>query len=205
MLKAGTQTVQNIDIESMTDFTKRYKGFFVNLASKIGGIFIKELFKIIKKDIVTLIRSISSDLAKETVNKKYAIILNLVALLVQVIKIIQDWRQCKNILDQILALLRLPGIGRNIVPTPLLLAANLLPGYSVERSFINVINDMQKLGLPTGPLPDGSPNLGLIGEYASLKGQGKELWENAKTETFVLPIPVVGVATSPITISGKFV
>jgi hypothetical protein len=64
---------------------------------------------------------------------------------------------------------------------------------------------MQKLGLPTGPLPDGSPNLGLIGEYASLKGQGKELWENAKTETFVLPIPVVGVATSPITISGKFV
>jgi hypothetical protein len=205
MLKAGTQTVQNIDIESMADFTKKYKGFFVNLASKIGGLFIKELFKIIKKDIVTLIRSISSDLAKETVSKKYAIILNLVALLIQVIKIIQDWRQCKNILDQILALLRLPGIGRNIVPTPLLLAANLLPGYSVERSFINVINDMQKLGLPTGPLPDGSPNLGLIGEYASLKGQGKELWENAKTETFVLPIPVVGAATTPITISGKFV
>lgn len=206
MFKAATQNIQNINIESLTDFTKKYKSFFVNLASKIGGLFIKELFRIIKKDIVLLIRSISSDLSKEVSTKKYAIILNLVALLIQIIKIIKDWRQCKNILDQILALLKLPGIGRNIVPAPLLLATPLLPGYSVERSFINVINDLQKLGLPTGPLPDGSPNLGLVATYATLKGQGKELWENAKTEMFVPPIPVIaGTATSPKSLSGKFV
>jgi|694.fasta_scaffold26252_3 hypothetical protein len=204
MLKS-LQTNSEIDITSMEDFTKKYKGFFVGIVSKIGGLFIRELFKIIKREIVTLIRSIASDLSRENSLKKYAMILNLVAILIQIIKIIQDWRQCKNILDQILALLKLPGIGGNLIPAPLLAAAPLLPGYSVERSFVNSITELQKLGLPTGPLPDGSPNLGLVAMYSQLKGQATELWENGKSEILIPPLISPTGPTLPKTWAGKFV
>jgi len=194
-----------IDINSMEEFTKKYKSFFVGIVSKIGGLFIRELFKIVKREIVTLIQSVSSDLSREKTLKKYAMILNLVAILIQIVKIIQDWRQCKNILDQILALLKLPGIGGNLIPAPLLAAAPLLPGYSVERSFVNSISELQKLGLPTGPLPDGSPNLGLIANYAGLKGQATELWANGKNEILIPPLITAAGPTLPKTWASKFV
>ena len=87
----------------------------------------------------------------------------------------------------------------------MLLAVPALPGYSANRSFINYIGELQKLGLPTGPLPDGSPNLGLIGDFALLTGQAKELNENAKTEFAIPPLPVAGPVTSISSYSGKFV
>lgn len=205
MLKSLQQTAQEIDIESLKDFTKKYKGFFVGLSSKIGGLFIKELFKLVKKEIVNLIRSVSSDLSKEKSLKKYSMILNLVAILIQIVKIIQDWRQCKNVLDQILGLLKLPGLGGSLIPAPLLLAAPLLPGYSAERSFVNVIGELQKLGLPTGPLPDGSPNLGLVGMYSLLKGQANELWQNGKNEILIPPLITPAGPTLPKKWASKFV
>jgi len=127
------------------------------------------------------------------------------AILIQVAKIIQDWRQCKNVLDQILALLNLPGLGGNLIPAPLLAAAPLLPGYSVERSFTNVITELQKLGLPTGPLPDGSPNLGLVGMYSHLKGQATEMWQNGKNEILIPPLMTPLGPTLPKVWASKFV
>jgi hypothetical protein len=85
------------------------------------------------------------------------------------------------------------------------LAVPALPGYSANRAFINQIEQLQKLGLPTGPLPDGSPNLGLIAGFAALQGQSKELNENAKVEFAIPPLPVAGVVTSISSFSGKFV
>ena len=162
----------------------------------------------LKKDIVILIKSIATDLAKEKALKKYALIINLIAILIQIAKIINDWRQCKNVIDQLLALFSgvgIPSFKRTSIPLPLLLVVPALPGYSANRAFINQIEQLQKLGLPTGPLPDGSPNLGLIAGFAALQGQAKELNENAKNEFAIPPIPVVGGVTSVTTFSGKFV
>lgn len=198
----------NIDIKSLTDFAKKYKTFFIEITTKIGGLFVKELFKMLKKDIVILIKSIATDLAKEKALKKYALIINLIAILIQIAKIINDWRQCKNVIDQLLALFSgvgIPSFKRTSIPLPLLLVVPALPGYSANRAFINQIEQLQKLGLPTGPLPDGSPNLGLIAGFAALQGQAKELNENAKNEFAIPPIPVVGGVTSVTTFSGKFV
>jgi hypothetical protein len=199
----------DIEIKSLTDFAKKYKSFFIEITTKIGGLFVKELFRILKKDITILIRSIAADLAKEKALKKYALIINLIAILIQIAKIINDWRQCKNIIDQLLGLFGgiggIPSFKRTSIPLPLLLAVPALPGYSANRAFINQIEELQKLGLPTGPLPDGSPNLGLIAAFASLQGQAKELNENAINEFAIPPIPVIGGVTSITTFSGKFV
>ena len=58
--------------------------------------------------------------------------------------------------------------------------AAFLPGYSPNRAFINSIQEMQKLGLPTGPMPDGSPNLMVQLSYAIMVGQDREQKENGK-------------------------
>lgn len=207
MVKALNPTA-DIEIKSLTDFAKKFKSFFIEITTKIGGLFVKELFNMLKKDIVILIRTISTDIAKEKQLKKYALIINLVTLLMQIAKIINDWRQCKNVIDQLLALfsgIGIPSFKRTSIPLPLLLVAPALPGYSANRAFINQIEELQKLGLPTGPLPDGSPNLGLIAGFASLQGQAKELNENAKVEFAIPPLPVAVAVTSISSFSGKFV
>jgi hypothetical protein len=208
MIAALNPTVA-LEIKSLTDFTKKFKSFFIEITTKIGGLFVKELFRILKKDIVTLIKSIAGDLAKEKQLKKYALIINLIAILIQIAKIINDWRQCKNVIDQLLALfsggIGIPSFKKTSIPLPLLLAVPALPGYSANRAFINYIGELQKLGLPVGPLPDGSPNLGLISDFALLTGQAKELNENAKTEFAIPPLPVAGAVTTISSYSGKFV
>ena len=62
------------------DFAKKYKEFFVGLASKIFALFIRELFKLIKKDIVKLIKSLQADVKKANASKEAEIILALLAL-----------------------------------------------------------------------------------------------------------------------------
>ena len=69
---------------------KIFKKFFINLVSKVGAIFVEELFKLIKEDILKLIQQIIADIVKEKAFKKYAMILKLIALLLAIISIISD-------------------------------------------------------------------------------------------------------------------
>jgi len=197
MLKAlGKSTLETI--KSFSDFVKKFSTFFKNVVSKIAAIFIKELFKVIKRDIRTLIQSILSDLAKEKAAKQITVILKLIQLLITVGQFIRDWRECKSVVDEILWLLKIAtsawGSGRNPIssaqnnlPLPLLFAAQLLDGYSETRSFINTIQELQKVGIPTGPMPDGSPNLTVLSIYSSIKGQGSEM-TNAKVQVAIPPL-----------------
>ena len=201
MAKAIGQLVGDA-IESFMDFIKAFKKYIINIMSKIGALFVQELFEIIKKDIRNLIHQIATDLAKEKVLKKYAMILKLVELLMIIIKFVDDWRKCKSVVDEILALLNLalPDLAGGI-PTSLLSVSSILPGSSPTRSFINAIEEFQKSGLPTGPMPDGSPNLVLQSMFGQMKGQDKEDAENGKIQAFIPPLVVTPAGlTKP---SGK--
>ena len=70
----------------------------------------------------------------------------------------------------------------NQIPTPLLFLTQLLPGTSPERASLNVIEGMQKLGLPTGPMPDGSPNLMNVFMDSIVNGISKEDAENGTVD-----------------------
>jgi hypothetical protein len=190
MAKAINQMV-GYAIENLMDFMKSFKKYCINIMSKIGSLFIQELFEIIKKDILTLISSIRKDLIKEKVLKKYAMILKLIELITIISKFVNDWRKCKSVVDEILALLTLvtPDFGGGI-PAPLLAASELLQGVSPTRAFINVISEYQKLGLPTGPMPDGSPNIELQSAFALIKGLSQEHFENNKVQVFSRPLTV---------------
>jgi len=151
---------------------------------------------LIKKDIAALVRSIGKTLASNAATKKYAIILALVEVAMILSKLIKDWRQCKSVIDELLALLSLAGayLGGGI-PLSLLSFSQALPGYSADRGFINGIEEMQKLGIPTGPMPDGSPNIGMAAMYSGMKGQDKEESQNGKVEIFIPSLSVTPYGT----------
>ena len=63
-----------------------------------------------------------------------------------------------------------------------MLLADFLPGTSAERSSINAIKELQSFGVPTGTLPDGSPNLMLLYNLASNIGVEKEEAQNGTVD-----------------------
>lgn len=192
LLSELKNTSQN-SISNPDDFMNQFKKFNIEVISKIGAIFVKALFEELKKDILQLISVIITDINKAQVTKKITMILGLVNIAIVVAQLITDYRKCKSILDDILNLLNLiNSVGRTSIPFPLLSFAPLLPGISAERSTINAIENLQSVGIPTGPLPDGSPNLMALFNLATNKGFEKEFSQNAKIEAFGVVPPLTG-------------
>lgn len=204
MLKALGQSAVDA-VEDMVSFLKNFKEYAKNIISKIGALFVQELFQLIKKDILNLIQQIIADIQKEKLNKKIAMILKLVGLLLIVANFIQDFRKCKSLVDELLQLLQIATqkIGGEI-PLPILFASRLLDGFSDTRAFINVIEEMQKLGIPTGDLPDGTPNLELLSRFAQIKGMSFEETENGKVQVALGPLTITPAGlTVPTSVFGK--
>jgi hypothetical protein len=196
MLKAVGDNV-DLSVNSFMDFAKKFKSLIFKLTSKIGSLFTKILFDIIKKDIKNLIRSVIGDIKNEKIRNRLEAIRSLTEVLVTLAKVIKDFRECKSVIEELLALLKVAGRGfGNKIPYPLLLASEFLDGYSSSRAFLNVVEEFEKLGLPTGPMPDGSPNLMLISFKALLDGQEKEDRQNGGLQVAVKPM-----AVSPINLT----
>ena len=196
-------SVNNL-INSNVDFLKTFKKFNIEMVAEIGAIFVTELFNILKKDLINLMKPIIADIGSEALKTKLQMIERLItiALIINQIVIgVKDYKKCKSLIDDILIILNLisslapPG---SKIPKVLLLLANFLPGTSVSRASINTIEELQKLGIPTGTLPDGSPNLMLLFNLASNKGTKKESAQNGK-------IQAIGISADgkPVRISGK--
>lgn len=211
ILKSLGQSITDL-INNVEDFMKNFKTFFINLVSKIASIFVRELFEIIKQDILKLIKSIALDIKQDQLLKKYAIIFTLIEVIQSISKIINDWRQCKGVLDSLLDLLNvssassgvIQGLAGGQVPLPLLAGSQFLPGYSKTRATVNVIEQMQKSGIPTGPNPDGSPNMAVIFASSIVEGSERERDQNGKVEVFAQPIQVIGGQyTNIVKLHGK--
>jgi hypothetical protein len=198
---------QNLDLQisSFMDFTKNLKSFFIKFASRVGELFVKLLFDIIKKDILSLVQSLNLNILRGLNNKKLNIILTLTQLIISIANIIKDFRECKSVIDDLLNALKLASQGfNNNIPLPLLLSSQLLSGYSTDRAFLNVIANFEELGLPTGAMPDGSPNLMLASIKAVLDGSDEENASNGKTQVAILPLSITPIGqTTPIVCYGK--
>lgn len=194
-VQSGNTTLGGVNniINNGVDFLKVFKSFNVQLISKIGAIFLKALYDILKRDILLLISSVISDISKSQRLKKYTIILRLVSILLILAQLIDDYRKCKSLINNILLLLKtIFGVSDGSIPFPLLIFTEFLPGTSPERSTINTIELLQGVGIPTGVLPDGSPNLMGIYNLMTHKGADKEESENGKVEGTVIVPPLTG-------------
>ena len=204
VLKAVNQNVMD-EVFSYVDFIKKLKTFFTSVVSKIGAIFIKIIFDSIKEDIKQLLQTITIDIANEKVNKKLSIILALTQIILAIAKLVKDFRECKSVIDDLQNLLKLASKGfGNQVPLPLLLASRFLSGFSSTRAFLNVIEEFEKLGIPTGPMSDGSPNKFMASIKAVIDGIDKEESQNGQVQVAVdlLSITPIG-QTIPKVVFGK--
>ncbi len=165
------------------DFIKKFRSFIIQVVSLINKEFLELLFLELKKDILNLVASIIGDIAKSQIAKKYIMIIRLIQIALIISQLINDYRKCKSLMSNILLLLNtINNTIPNSIPLPLLAAASALPGYSSERATINTIQGLQAVGIPTGALPDGSPNLMLIYNLVSNRGVDTERAENEKVE-----------------------
>ena len=97
----------------------------------------------------------------------------------EVTKGIFDYAKCKSLLDEIKNIIRIidkipakpPKTKRTKIPLPLAILSDFLPGESSDKAFLYTIEYLQKIGLPTDALPDGSPNLMLLYNLATHKGR----------------------------------
>lgn len=81
------------------------------------------------------------------------------------------------------------------------------PGMSAIHSTANIIKDLSKLGIPTGPMPDGSPNMTVAVMFSSTKENQRTLKEDASIQVGIQPgtMAITGFganAGGPVTIQA---
>ena len=207
MIKALKSEIADL-VEDAKTFLLAFKNYIIQIMSKITAIFVEELFKLIKKNIKLLVESLVFEIATEAKDKRLKMIASITFVLYQLASIAIDFRRCKSVVDELLKLLSLAlknvGLG---IPNFVLFGAQFLNGISDTRAFANVIENLQKSGLPTGDLPDGSPNQINQAFFNMIKGQNAEQAENGKTEIFIPPLTVITAAgpgySKPVKASGK--
>lgn len=185
------QQVNNV-VNNSVDFVKKFKSFVIEVVSKINSEFLSELYDILKKDIINILGTVLKDINKSNQKKWYSIILRLLQLILAISQILNDYRNCKSLFDSVLRLLNLINDGLGVfnqkqIPLPLLLFAKALPGTSPERMAINAIENLDKLGIPTGRGPGNKANLMNQFMLQMFKGMEKENAENGKVEIALDP------------------
>lgn len=213
MIKSiGTTVSNSLDkIDSYTAFSKYFKTFMINIVTRIGALFIKTLFNIIKKDLKNLILVVIQDVVKEKSEKHAALILKLTKILLtvaEVYKLVDDFRKCKSVVDELLHIIQIwtskKYAQKSQIPLPILFASRLMDGYSQTRAFIGTIEELQKLGIPTGAMPDGSPNLTVLSMFSQLKASADEENLNGKVQIAINPLTVTPSGlTIPASAFGK--
>lgn len=84
------------------------------------------------------------------------------------------------------------------------------PGLSVIRSVTNITKDLNKLGIPTGPMPDGSMNLTVGFTFASTKEHQRSIKKDMTIQTSITPGSPTVIATGestggPVAVAGTIV
>ena len=196
------------NIEDLQDFIREFKKFIINLQSKISAIFVEELVKQIRKNIKDLMQSIVEQTTNELLNKRAKIILASINLALTLAAAIEDYRRCKSIIDELQKMLSLTnqirGLAGNGVPTLLNYLANLKPGMSPTSMLTRFVDKLEDAGVPTGDLPDGSPNLGLIIQQSFNQSLIDEIAENGKTDVTITGIEIADLSAKGFTkVSGN--
>lgn len=189
-LSASATTFSNIITDSV-QFLKKFKNFIVQVVSRIGAIFIRNLFELLKKELTNIITAIVKEIVEEKRKKDYKQAARLIeigfGLATNLVQGALDYRKCKSLLDEIkniIGLLSKIPKKRKKISLALAVLSDFLPGESPTRAFTNTIKYMQEAGLPTGALPDGSPNLNLIYNLATHKGRSDEQAQNGVNDTY---------------------
>jgi hypothetical protein len=187
--------------EDLDSFLRKYKKLFMNLVSKISEIFIEELLKEIKKNYKKVVQDLINNQIQEILakrSKNIAVIITAINAALTIAAIAEDYRRCQNVIDELKRLLmlaqrllRLTGVTNPIWNT----FAQYKPGMSASSLLARFIEELDKNGMNTDDLPDGSPNMGLINQKSNFDVTMDEFAENSKVSIALKASDVYAVAS----------
>ena len=178
--------------DDLLDLIKKIWSLVKRILKKIINFILEVLYEEIKRAIMALIRKIMAQILDERNLKTLAIIQSLLNILTMILETLEDFMNCKNVLNTLLGLVTIPPIPTTInIPMPLIFATALRPGFSDTRAFQNVLENFQKSGLNTEDHADGSPNQMVLGMYNMIKGTEKERTENSVVKVAIPPMTVI--------------
>ena len=215
---AGSQIQQDIQAQApgLVAFSKLNKRFMINVVSKIGGLFLKGLLFELKRDILKTIKSLALSALEYKNERNYLIVQQILAYYEKfsplILQSINNFRQCKSLLNYLFSLLSIRTIFDQIgttdneqIPTGILALTYILEGSNPDRELIEYVEEMQKLGLPVGPGINGEPDLATAATFASFNAIFRERAKNGKVEAVAYgqTLAPTGEPTGIIRVTGK--
>lgn len=196
------------EVNTSLDFAVKLKRYVAEITGKVMVEFIRILHLSIKQDLENLVKELNSDINEELEKKKYERILIWAAIIYKTANLFLDYRRCRNVIDDLLAIIGLISklylSKAKPIPFALLVTSRLLSGFSSNRAFLRAIEKFNELGIPTGPMPDGSPNLYMASLKVLIEAIDEEENENGVVQIAVEPLPVLPIGiTTPRVVYGK--
>jgi hypothetical protein len=185
---------------NIKDLVKKFYKAIGKIVSDLFWVFIREFWRLVKIDLVTFVNKIVQKIIKNKYKRYLLIITSLILLLRKVLD--NELDNCYDLFKTILTTIETALSARTpiSVPSILLLFSGALPGYSQDRSFMNIMNRLEASGIPTGPLYGDSNDIGNLVK-SIIDGHTEE----EDTNSFVKIVLQGGVLPGPPLAGGAII
>lgn len=172
-----------------SEFAKLFKRVFVRICRAILKEVLKIVFKILKQFLTKLLIIYIKKLLATQKGKRIKMILALIQTLLPFIADLNNAKNCKEILMIILKMIEAVGIDVPFSPPPKFLqfAAMARQGTNSMRVFEKLTVKLENLGIPTGDMPDGTPNLFMLSQFALAESMDEEETINGVVHGVLFP------------------
>jgi hypothetical protein len=198
-MKAVGEFFENLDI---MELLKKLFRLIKKIVKRLKDLILELIWDEVKKYIIKLVKDILKEVIEEKHIKQVAIVNSLVQTLLAAADTLDNFGDCRSILDTLLKYIKIPPIPSVNVPKNLLFATASRPGFSDVRAFQNVLSNLDEAGVNTETMPDGSPNKSLLIALSTIKGIEKERLENGVVKIVTYPQNVQGPGGPGVTESG---
>lgn len=139
-------------IMTAKEIMKALYNLFFNMVKSVFWKFMREFWGLIKKDLLNFVKKIAAQILMNKLKKIKVIIQALINIIKRVLK--TDIGSCADIFNAILRTIT-SALNKSIkipIPGPLLILSELLPGFSSDRAYMNIVERAQAAGINMGPI-----------------------------------------------------
>lgn len=139
-------------IMTAKEIMKVLYNLFFNMVKSVFWRFIREFWGLIKKDLLDFVKKIAAQILMNKLRKIKLIIRTLINVIKKVLK--TDIGSCTDIFNAILNTIS-NALNKSVkIPIPglLLVFSEMLPGFSTDRAYMNIVERAQASGINMGPI-----------------------------------------------------
>lgn len=190
---------------NVKDLMKQLSKLFTTIIKDVFWKFIREFWKLVKNDLISLLSKIIKKIFKNKKNRYLTILKVLIAFLIKILN--EKIDNCYSLFTSIINAINTALSTRSPLQIPglLLMLSDKLPGYSQDRAYMNIIERLESVGINTGPIYGESSNLSSLVK-SIIDGNIEEMDQNSFVKITlqggILPGPTGGVVIPPGIISG---